>query len=233
MGWYGRKDPTDFAPILSGVFRRAWSFAMNESGPAEAAPERRFDCVHHHRPYLNFFGVEEWDLRHTRHDGTMSGVMNRGALMVGNASVVLPYDPVRDCVLLTEQFRAPLAMAGEPNPWTWEPVAGLIDAGETAEEAAHREAMEEARLKLERLEPAGRVYSSTGAVAECLYLFVGLCDLSEPPQDGGLAEEDEDIRSKRLSFAALMQGIDAQRYLDQPLVTCALWLARHRERLRA
>ena len=41
-----------------------------------------------------------------------------------------------------------------------------------------------------------------------------------------------DLRSRIVSFDELMSGVDAQRYRDMPLVTTALWLARHRERLR-
>ena len=233
MDWFGRKDPVDLISIRSGIFRRAWSWAMNAAGTDVRELDREVAVLRRHRPYLNFFGVDEIDLQHTRHDGALSAEMNRGALMVGNASVVLPYDPVRDTVLLTEQFRAPLHLAGEPNPWVWEPVAGLIDAGETAEQAAHREAQEEAGLTIDRLEKAGRVYSSTGAVSECLYLFVGLCDLSGPAQNGGLDCEGEDIRSRILSFDCLMQDVDAQTCVDMPLLTTALWLARHRNRLRA
>lgn len=232
MGWFGRKDPADLALVRPGILRRAWSFAMNAAGADRCAPGREIEQVTRHQPYLNFFAVDEWDLRHTRHDGTPSEVINRGAMLVGNASVVLPYDPQRDTVLLTEQFRAPLAMASEPNPWILEPVAGLIDAGETAEDAARREAMEEAGITLDGLEPAGRLYASTGALAECAYLFVGMCDLSAPPRDGGLEVEGEDIRSRILSFDELMQGVDAYRFVDMPLVTLALWLARHHNRLR-
>lgn len=233
MAWHGRKDATAMRPIRDGFFRRAWSFASNAALDGKTEGGRVIDVHAHHRPYANFFAIDEWDLRHTRHDGTMSVEMNRAAMLVGNAAVVLPYDPARDTVLLVEQVRTTLAMAGERNPWVWEPVAGLVDAGETPEQTAKREAQEEAGLTLDRLEPAGRHYASTGALAECIYLYVGICDLSGPVQSGGVAEEGEDIRSQILSFADLMTGVDANEYVDLPLVTLALWLSRHRARLRA
>ncbi|MFT7595404.1 MAG: ADP-ribose pyrophosphatase, partial [Paracoccaceae bacterium] len=129
-------------------------------------------------------------------------------------------------------FRAPLFMGGDRAPWLSEPVSGLIDPGETPDQTAHREVMEEAGLHLVHLEPVSAVYSSSGANTEFVHLYIGLTDLSDVKKDGGLAEEGEDIRSQIIGFDALMAGIDAQTYRDMPLVTVALWLARHRDRLR-
>ena len=153
--------------------------------------------------------------------------------LVGRASVVLPYDPVRDQVLLVEQFRAATFIAGEKRPWMWEPVAGLIDLGETPEQAAYREAAEEAGVTISHLEKVTQGYPSSGASGEFVYIFVGVADLSDIRGGGGVAGENEDLRSEILSFDALMQGIDDHRYQDMPLITAALWLSRHRERLRA
>ncbi len=49
-----------------------------------------------------------------------------------DAVTVLPYDPVRDRVLLIEQYRFGVHMRGDPRPWVLEPVAGRIDAGRDA-----------------------------------------------------------------------------------------------------
>lgn len=74
--------------------------------------------------------------------------------------IVLTYDPVHDRVLLVEQFRAGPLARQEENPWRLEPIAGLIDRGETPEEAGLREAHEEAGLTLSRLELVARSYPS-------------------------------------------------------------------------
>jgi 8-oxo-dGTP pyrophosphatase MutT (NUDIX family) len=114
----------------------------------------------------------------------------------------------------------------------WEPVAGLIDPGETPEDTAYREAVEEAGVTLTALEPVAQVFSSSGSSGEFVHIFIGLTDLSRLSGGGGLDTEGEDIRSQVISFDALMEGIDRQTYQDMPLVTAALWLARHRDRLR-
>ncbi len=233
MAYYGRLTAEEIARRMGPIRRRAWAWlAARGRSPARDA-DRKVEVLEHRRAWLNFFGMEEARLRFRRHDGRMSAPVERSALMVGDAVVVLPYDPVRDCVVLTEQFRAPVFLCGDPDPWIWEPVAGLIDAGEAPEDTARREAMEEAGLTLQRLEPAGRVYSSTGSSGEFLHLFVGIADLSAPGRaGGGGAAEGEDIRTRIVGYDELMRGVDECRYRDMPLVTVALWLARHRRRLR-
>jgi nudix-type nucleoside diphosphatase (YffH/AdpP family) len=220
---------------LHGIRRRAASWLAAQIRPADPGRDldRDVEVLEHRRPHLDFFGHEDMRLRFRRHDGTMSAPLERSALLVGAASVVLPYDPLRDRVLLVEQFRAPVYIAGDRAPWVWEPVAGLIDAGETPQQAARREAFEEAGVDLTRLEPVAEVYSSTGSSGEFLHLFVGIADLETLPRGGGGVDaEGEDIVTRLMSFDDLMAAVDARQFADMPLVTVALWLARHRDRLR-
>lgn len=235
MAWYGRKSATQVNAILPGFYRRASARVAAQLGDPD--PERdlsRDVCVKTHRhAYANFFAMQELDLQVRQYDGSMGPVMNRAAVLVGQAAVVLPYDPVRDCVMLVEQFRAPVFLVGDPAPWVWEPIAGLLEPGESAESAALREAEEEAGLAIRHLEPAGKMYSSTGSSTEYLHLFIGLADLSGDATGIGGTDEGEDIRSRILGFNDLMAGVDVGRYCDMPLVTAALWLARHRDRIRS
>ena len=100
--------------------------------------------------YKGFFSVKEYDLSFTKFDGSKSDVVTRSALISFDAVIVLPYDPIHDHVLLVEQFRAGPFARQEENPWCLEPIAGLIDQGETPEEAGLREAHEEKGLTLSK-----------------------------------------------------------------------------------
>lgn len=234
MSYQGRISAKEAARAMPSARRRASSWLALQAQPEDPARDLSKDViVHaHKRAHAGFFAYEEMDLQFRRNDGTMSPVMNREAFMNGNAAVVLPYDPVTDQVLLVEQFRAAIYMGGETRPWMWEPVAGLVDPGETPEEAARRESLEEAGLTVEELELVGDIYPSSGCLTEKLHVYVGIADFSQRAEGGGLAEEGEDIRSEVLPFDILMERIDANAYQDMPLVTAGLWLARHRERLR-
>ncbi len=186
------------------------------------------------RPYARFFTIEEQDLSFRRYSGAMSEVVNRAAFVGGDAVIVLPYDPVRDRVMLVEQFRMGPHMRGDPHPWTLEPIAGRIDAGELPEDCAHREAMEEAGLTLDRLLALPHHYPSPGSSTEFFYTFVALCNLPDTAAGiGGAEEEAEDIRSHVIPFARLMDLVANGEAACGPLVLCALWLSLNRDALRA
>lgn len=230
-----RYDAAEMAQRMGALRGRArlWAQSRAQAPTGFEDVDRDVIVQAEHRPYLNYFAAREVDLQFRRRDGTMSRVVNRGALIMGEASAVLPYDPVQDKVLVIRQFRAPLYMGGARSPWIREPVAGMVDAGETPEDAARREAMEEAGLTLRHLECVGPSHASPGALADRLVLFIGLTDLTDLAAGGGVDSEEEDIAREILSFDALMQGIDSQAFRNLPLIALALWLARHRDRLRA
>lgn len=180
------------------------------------------DCA---EPFAGFFAMQVCHLRHATHDGGMTPTLRREVLVSGDAVVVLPWDPVRDRVLLIEQFRMAPLLRRDPQPWLLETVAGRVDAGETVEDAARREAREEANLTLTRLFPAQHHYPSPGILGEYLYTYVGIADLP----DGiagvhGLESEGEDIRSLLLPRPELTRlALDGQ-LTNGPLALLALWL---------
>ncbi|MBN2906012.1 MAG: NUDIX domain-containing protein [Rhodobacteraceae bacterium] len=186
------------------------------------------------QPYANFFAVEEYDFRHRRFDGSMSAPMNRTAFLSGDAATVLPYDPRRDHVLLIEQFRVGPYARGDSECWSLEVIAGLVDPGERPQETARREALEEAGLTIEALYPIHGYYPSPGAKAEFIYSYLGLADLPDSAAGlGGLAAEGEDIRAHVVTFDRAMALLDSGEIQNAPVILSLMWLARHRERLRA
>lgn len=185
-------------------------------------------------PFAGYFAVQVSHLRHRTHAGGMSPEMRRETFVSGDAVVVLPWDPRRDRVLLIEQFRMAPFLRGDPQPWLLETVAGRVDAGETVEQAARREAQEEAGLTLTRLFPAINCYPSPGAFGEYLYLFAGVADLP----DGiagihGLESEAEDIRGHVIDRADLTRMALEGQLSNGPLATLALWLELRIGTLRA
>lgn len=225
-------------PMLTQTGMRAasWVTARADSAPAtirQGGSDAGVETRARRRPYRNFFMVEEQDLRFPRFDGAMSETVTRAAFVCGDAVTVLPYDPVRDRVMMVEQFRFGPFVRGDRHPWSLEPIAGRIDPGESPEEAAHRESAEEAGLTIDRLEPVARYYPSPGAVTEYLFTYVGLADLPDTAAGmGGLPEEAEDIRGVILPFDAAMDLITTGEAENGPLIATLLWLALNRARLR-
>jgi nudix-type nucleoside diphosphatase (YffH/AdpP family) len=204
----------------AGLRRRAGS------GDVEEARMRQ--------PYASYFAVEEFDLRFRRFDGRMSEELTRAVFISGDAAVVLPYDPRRDRVLVIEQWRAGPHARGDREPWLIEAVAGRIDGGETPEQAARREAREEAGLEVGDLHAAGDYYPSPAAKGEYIYSFVGIADLPDDAAGlGGLPGEGEDIRAHVISFGRLLDLVASGEINNAPLVILAYWLDRNRPGLRA
>ncbi|WP_164658929.1 NUDIX domain-containing protein [Tropicibacter sp. Alg240-R139] len=234
MSHYGHLPASEIEPRFSAIRMRAQGrLAARRREASQTWDITRDVVVHEHsRPYLGYFTMEEATLQHRRFDGSMGPILHRSALINGHAAVIVPYDPVRDCVLVIEQFRAPAFFVGDPNPWLIEAVAGMVDPGESPEEAARRETREEANVSVTELFSAGDGYSSSGSSAEFLHLFVGLADLAEPATTGGLASEGEDIRSHIIPYAEFMDQLDQGKLKNVPLISIANWLGRNRDRLR-
>lgn len=238
MQGYGRNDPQEVARWFPQIMQRAASQVragrMAAPRSVRQGPGRdRVAVSAARRPYSSCFALREMDLTFPHFDGGRSGEVTRAAFVSGDAVTVLPYDPVRDRVMVIEQFRFGPYLRGDPHPWSLEPVAGRIDAGEDPETAALREVAEEAGLAIDRLLPVSRYYPSPGAMTEYLFSYVGLADLPDEAAGlGGLATEAEDIRSQLMSYDALMQIVGSGEAENGPLILTALWLARRREAIR-
>ncbi len=237
MALYGQAEPRAVGARMAHMMVRGASRLRAAGGPADLRRATRPGDIAvsaRRQPYANFFAVEEYDLRFRRFDGSMSDEVNRAVFISGDAVTVLPYDPLRDRVLLIEQFRAGPFARGDDQPWLLEAIAGRVDPGETPEEAARREAREEAGLTLGELLPIGSYYPSPGAKAEYLYSYVALVDLPDGVAGTfGVANEAEDIRGHLVPFDRLMDLVASGEVDNAPLLVSVLWLQRERSRLRA
>ena len=184
------------------------------------------------RPYTRFIAIEEHRLQHRRFDGSWSEEISRSVVTSGDAVTVIPYDADRDEVLLIEQFRAPMYARGDHNPWAIEAIAGRIDKEISAEDAARREAIEEAGVTLGQMELAAGYYATPGFAAEHLTSFIGQADLSLSGGLYGVADENEDIRAFTAPLDQALDAIGTGEINNGPAILSLLWLARNRDRLR-
>ncbi len=183
--------------------------------------------------YKGFFSVEEHDLTYQKFNKEQSSVVTRSALISSDAVIVLPYDPINDRILLIEQFRTGPYVKGDENPWVLEPIAGLVDVGESPESAGIREAQEEAHLKIKKLELVSRSYPSPGISTEFFHQYVGIVELPKSTNlIAGLSSENEDIRSHIFKYKQFSDMIESGKIKVGPAILLGLWVSKNRNRLR-
>jgi len=181
--------------------------------------------------YQGFFKLLRFELTHDLFDGGESVPLSRELLDRGQAAAVLPYDPVRDEVVLIEQFR--IGAGDDPSgPWVIEIIAGLQEPGESAEALIHREAKEEAGCQISNLIPIHRYYSSPGSSNEQIQIYFARTEAAGLGGIHGVDEEGEDIRVHVISSDTAFDWLDQGR-IDSALPIIALqWFRLNRDNIR-
>ncbi len=194
--------------------------------------KRSVDVIQKKRVFQGYFAVDKYTLRHSQFSGDIGPEIQREVFERGHAAAVVPYDPIRDTIVLIEQFRPGAFASGDPDPWMIEVVAGIIDPGESAEDVCRREAEEEAGLVIGRLNHLSTQFMTPGGSSETIALYVGECDSSQASGIHGLAEEGEDIRVFTRSWTDAM-SMAADGTIRNAMTTVALLQLNHqREDLR-
>lgn len=181
--------------------------------------------------FSGHFAVRRLTLQHRCFGGGWSEPQVRELFERGDAVGVLPYDPVDDTVVLVEQFRTG-ALRGNDSPWMLELIAGVVEPGESDEDVAHREAMEEAGCELSRLLPIATVMPSAGACSEQVRLFCGLVSHAGTGGVHGLAAEGEDILVHSVSRREALALLAANRIPNGHTLIALQWLQIHGDALR-
>lgn len=181
--------------------------------------------------YKGFFELVEYRFRHRLFNGEWSGEIRREVFERGNAGVVLPYDPIRDEIVLIEQIRIP-AVESSKTPWLLEAVAGMVEPGESTEDVVRREAIEEAGLTLKRCDKMLSYLSSPGGTTERMDVYVGEVDSSQAEGIHGLASENEDIRVHVVSREQGYRWVESGVIDNAATVIAIQWLELHYPQLK-
>ena len=176
-----------------------------------------------------FLRVNRYEIDVERHEGGWCAstweVMERGA-----AVAVLGYDPVRDEVVLGNEFRPGALIAGD-HPFTDNLVAGGIGDGESPLDAAVREMKEETGLELSNaiiVHPGAFV--SSGGNSEKIAIVAGTVDASLAGGAHGNPNEREDILSVVLAAEEFIRRVRSAEITDLKTLVAGYWLAERRAR---
>lgn len=146
-----------------------------------------------------------------------------------NAAAILLHNTERDTVTLVRQLRIAAHLTGE-YPYLLETPAGFIDDGETALQAALREAREETGYKVARATPAFAAFMSPGSVTEKLHgFYAAVTDADRVAEGGGLDDEHEDLEVVELGFAEALEMVEAGEIIDAKTIMLLQWAALRRD----
>jgi ADP-ribose pyrophosphatase len=173
--------------------------------------------------YDGFFQIKRLTLRHRAFAGGWSDVMQRELCMRRPVGAVLPYDPIRDEVVLIQQFR--VGALSQQNPWLIELVAGITEPDESVEAMIHREAQEEAGIQLLELVKLYQYWTSPGGSCENLTLYCGRVDATHAGGIHGLAEEHEDIKVITMPTQTAIDAIQSGVINNAATIIALQWLA--------
>jgi ADP-ribose pyrophosphatase len=181
--------------------------------------------------FQGYFRLDRYVLKIRLFDGSWSAPFSREIFERGHAVSLILYDPVRDEVGLIEQFR-PGALAAGWAPWLIEIPAGIIDAGQTPEDVAIREAKEETGLTISDPIAVRRYLVTPGGSTETHQIFAARIDSTQLSGIHGLEEEGEDIRVFPLPADQAFQWVESGRICNAMTIIAMEWLAKNRETLQ-
>jgi len=181
--------------------------------------------------FEGFFRIERYRLRHRLFSGDWSHPLVRELFERGHAAAVLPYDPIRDEVVLIEQFRVG-ALNAPGGPWLMEIVAGIIEADETTEDVVKRESIEEANCIITDLIPLYNFLVSPGGATESVALFCGRVDTTHAGGVHGASEEGEDIKVHVVTVDTALALLQAGKINSVSAIIALQWLALNRDHVQ-
>tara|TARA_B100000989_G_scaffold273201_1_gene231178 strand:+ start:784 stop:1365 length:582 start_codon:yes stop_codon:yes gene_type:complete len=182
----------------------------------------KFKILNKKNIHNGFFKMNEVTLKYKKYDGTWSNEIKRELFGGAQVSAVLPYDPKNKKIVLIQQFR-PGTISKDNNNYLDEVVAGIIDPGESAEEAAKRECLEETGCKINKLSQIQGYYPAPGSSESFFSLFLGEVEAPDKETIRGLENENEDIFVKSYSFMDVRNKMENKEILNGLTLIALQW----------
>lgn len=174
--------------------------------------------------FNGFFKLEEAHVRFEKFNGEMSPVVRRLSLERGDSVAVLVFNITTKHLILISQFR--YSTYKHDQGWLIETIAGMIDPGETPEEAAKREVQEEIGLNISMLEHISTFYPSPGGSSERIHLYYLEVsgENAKYIKNGGMISEGEDIKAEEMSLEEALLKVRSGEIMDAKTIIGIYWL---------
>lgn len=166
------------------------------------------------------------DLRLIEYYDRQSGIRAKRELVVSpHAVAVVAYDPRLDKLVMIRQFRYG-AQLGTGKGMTAEIPAGMIDEGESPEQAAKRELQEEAGIEAETLVALCQFLTTPGLTNEVVHIFVAEVDARNLASKAGRADETEETFPFLVSLEEAFKAAQTNRINNGIVMLGLFWFER-------
>lgn len=194
---------------------------MGQSWEPEFGP-KDYRIIAEQPLYSGYCSIKRYSLAYKLFDGGMSHSIERELISRPPAAAVLLFDPKQDALIMIEQLRVG-ALNDPRGPWLLEIVAGLIDAGESPEETAKREAMEEAGCEISSLKLICQYWVSPGISNEKTHVFCGITRAEKSGRGFGLIHDGEDIKVHIMPSKDVLSLLHAGKITNASTVIALQW----------
>lgn len=175
--------------------------------------------------YSGFHELLEYRFNFSKFNGSISPDISRELFKRKPCVGLLPYDPIRDEIILIEQIRlGPLV--NNDTPWILEIVAGIVEDYEDKDSTIIRESLEEANCQVKKLIPIFEYYMTPGYCNETIKLYCGITDTSQHQTGNlaGLEEEAEDIKIHVFKSKDAFKMLDDGMIINASTIVALQWL---------
>ena len=182
----------------------------------------KFKILNKKNIHNGFFKMNEITLKYKKYDGSWSNEIKRELFGGAQVSAVLPYDPENKKIVLIQQFR-PGTISRDSNNYLDEIVAGIIDPGETPEDTASRECLEETGCKVKNLRSIQGYFPAPGSSESFYHLY--LAEVISPDKETirGLENENEDILVKSYTYEQVKEKMEKNEILNGLTLIALQW----------
>ena len=182
----------------------------------------KYKIINKKKLYSGFFSLNKYEFIHEKHNGEWTNKIEREIFQGVHVASLLPYDPIKKEIILIQQFRAGVLSRNDES-YLYEIVAGIIDEGETPDEAAIRECYEETGCEAKKILPIQSYFPSPGSSESYYNLYLGEINAFDGERIRGLQTENEDILVKSFKIDEVRKMLKEKKITNGLTLVALQW----------
>ena len=169
-----------------------------------------------------FYKYNEISFKYKKYNGEWTDLLTHEIFGGAHVASVLPYDPIKEKIILINQFRPGVLKQGY-NPLLLEVVAGIINKNESPEKAALRECKEETGCEAKNLKKICSYFPSPGSSESYYNLFLAEVESFDTKRIIGQQDENEDILAQSYDVIEVKKLLEEGKISNSLTIIALQW----------